>query len=156
MFARRPHALALAAVVSLGVRTSVASAPAGRYTIANGTVTDTKTGLVWQQTISAQQYPWQSSTATTAPAYCAGLSLNGAQGWRVPSLKELMTIVDLTQKTPAIDSSAFPSTPADFFWSTTQALGFGGAILWTVQFDKGIADGTTITTTNSAYVRCVR
>lgn len=152
----RTFVLAPALAIALFGHASIASAPAGRYTIAGGTVTDTKTGLVWQQTASTSKYPWTSSSATTASAYCAALSLNGTKPWRVPSLKELMTIVDLTQKSPAIDGAAFPSTPADFFWSATPTLGFSGQIYWTVQFDTGISDGTTVAAVNPAYVRCVR
>jgi hypothetical protein len=73
----RPLIVAPALAIALFAHASIASAPAGRYTIANGTVTDTKTGLVRQQTISTTKYPWTSTSATTASAYCAGLRLNG-------------------------------------------------------------------------------
>jgi hypothetical protein len=74
----------------------------------------------------------------------------------VPSLKGLMTIVDVTQKSPAIDATAFPATPADFFWAATPTLGFSGQIYWTVQFDTGLSDGTTSAVSFTNYVRCVR
>src|SRR5438128_5669991 len=88
------------AIVGL-VAASRANAPAGRYTIANGTVYDTKTKLTWQQAIVAPPSSWSD-----AASYCASLALDGT-GWRLPSAKELQTIVDESQRSPAIDPTAF-------------------------------------------------
>lgn len=138
------------------VHPSGANAPPGRYSIVNGTVADSKTGLTWQQNISQIKYPMTSNSGgTTATAYCASLGLAGTQPWRVPTVKELLTIVDVTQSSPAIDPNAFPSTPADFFYSTTPSALLPG-IYWTVKFDTGLADGTTAAAYFEEYVRCVR
>jgi hypothetical protein len=142
------------ALLSL-VHPSGANAPPGRYSIVNGTVADLKTGLTWEQNISQIQYPMASSTETTAPAYCASLHLNGTAPWRLPTIKELLTLVDVKQGSPAIDTSAFPSTPADFFYSATQATFLPG-ITWTVDFNTGLANGTTSAPNFKEYVRCVR
>ena len=76
--------------------------------------------------------------------------------WRVPSLVELITIVDVARKSPAIDAPAFPATPAEFSWSATPTLGRSGQIYWTVQFDTGLSYGTTRAVSFTDYVRCVR
>jgi hypothetical protein len=86
---------ALALVALAWTSPSRASAPAGRYTATAGQVTDARTGLTWQQTAS-------SSNGGDAAAYCAALDLNGT-GWRLPTIKELLTIVDDTRAKPAID-----------------------------------------------------
>ena len=64
-----------------------ADAPAGRFAKSTGIVTDTKTGLTWQQPASSATY-----TSDAAYTYCAGLGT----GWRVPTAKELLTLVGLT------------------------------------------------------------
>src|SRR5262245_35913474 len=67
-------------VASWGVR---ADAPPDRYMInsSQGLVTDLRTGLVWQQPISAMQYTWDA-----ANTYCRSLSIGGMTGFRIPSL----------------------------------------------------------------------
>jgi hypothetical protein len=147
----KQRASVLVAVTAVGLLASDlrANAPAGQYTAGSGTVTDNKTGLVWQQVVAATGY-----TFTTAPGYCAGLSLNGT-GWRVPTVKELMTLVDVTQTSgAAMDSTAFPGEPANQYWTST-FLGNGTSFSWYVDFSLG--GYTTYTSpTTSMYVRCVR
>ena len=137
-------ALGLAIVVA-----GHASAPAGRYTIANGMVYDTKTRLTWQQAASSSMY-----TQTDAVTFCSTLGLNGAT-WRLPTMKELLTIADLSVAPPGptIDSTAFPNTPAAYFWSSTLYSGTPGEA-WSVLFIYGFSYGNTIT--DMSYARCVR
>ena len=132
----------------------VASAPLGRadvpsgcYVVANGTVLDTKTTLTWQQGVDPGSYSWAD-----AQAYCATLDLDGGV-WRLPSMKELLTIVDFTRADPAIDPAAFPDTPSDYFWSSSPVAGSSTAA-WGVNFNKGSAGTAPLDFT--ARVRCVR
>src|ERR1700690_1382575 len=84
---------ALAAVaMALAVPAGAATAPAGRYTYpATGTVYDTKTKLTWQQTAQSAPRPYAGAAAKT---YCAGVGATlGGTGWRLPTVKELQTIV---------------------------------------------------------------
>jgi formylglycine-generating enzyme required for sulfatase activity len=140
-------------VVAVALATSAnASAPTGRYVVANGgtangTVYDTKTKLTWQQAIPSTTYAW-----TDAKSYCAGINLAGT-GWRLPTCKELQTIVDDSQTNPAVDLNAFPSTPADWFWSSSPLAG-SPSNAWGVDFGIGYAFNYDIT--NAKYVRCVR
>jgi len=125
-----------------------ASAPAGRYRVANGAVYDTKTKLTWQQSIPASTYA-QSDAAN----YCAALGLNGAM-WRLPTGKELITLVDVSvaYPGPTLDSTAFPATPGDYFWSMTPFEGTPDNA-WAVSFNYGGPDGYY--TSALHYVRCV-
>lgn len=128
-----------------------ASAPAGHYTVAAGTVTDNKTMLTWQQTISSSTY-----SLADAEDYCAALDLDGVQ-WRVPTTQELLSIVDFSVAAPgpAIDSTAFPATPADYFWSSTQWV--GGIMGYAVAIDFTGTNGTEGFEASTAYyVRCVQ
>jgi hypothetical protein len=124
-----------------------ADAPTGRYVVDGGTVTDTRTRLTWQRSPDATPRGW-----TFAAPYCSDLDLNG-KGWRLPSVKELLTLVDESRWGPAIDPVAFPSTPSDYFWTSSQLATFP-MFVWTVFFGKGTASFFDIN--NPRLIRCVR
>ena len=63
----------------------------------DGTVTDNVTELMWQQSFSSSTFTWGSAgTSGTAQSYCATLATGGHDDWRLPSVTELASIVDLT------------------------------------------------------------
>jgi hypothetical protein len=127
---------------------ALADAPSGRYTFpASGTVYDTRTQLTWQRAVDAGAYS-QSAAST----YCTGLSLAGT-GWRLPTKAELETIVDYTRSNPAIDPTAFPSTPSAYFWSSSPYVASGG-FGWLVSFNYGYSSSSDASGT--IRVRCVR
>ena len=88
------------------------AAPAGRYVISNGTVADSKTGLTWEQAVDPK-----GASLAGAQAICDTLSLGGQGGWRLPTVKELYSILDFeggsaTGSVPMIDPTAFPGSSA--------------------------------------------
>lgn len=139
-------ALALTVVLT---RSASATAPAGRYNLSDTTVTDLKTKLTWQRTVPSTTYGWED-----AKSYCAGLGSSlGGKGWRLPTVKELQTIVDDSRSDPAIDPTAFPDTPSTAFWSATALIG-SPSYAWNVYFYTG---GTyTYYVAYPFAVRCVR
>lgn len=126
-----------------------AAAPAGRYTIASGTAYDTMTKLTWEQAASSTFY-----TQTEAVTHCSTLGLNGA-AWRLPTVKELVTIVDASVPSPGptVDATAFPGAPSGAFWSSTPYAGASG-YGWAVYF--GIGYPAYNVASEAGYVRCVR
>ena len=139
------------ATLALIIRTNVrANAPAGRYTISGGTVLDTKTKLTWQQAVPAATMTWVDATN-----YCRDLGTTlGGTGWRLPTVKELLSLVDYSQTTnPLIDSNAFPATPTNFFWSSTQLAGSTTGA-WGVQWGSGPGANLNLMTM-PFEVRCV-
>jgi hypothetical protein len=145
--ASRLSRLSLLLVALAVCRQGHASAPSGRYTASNGTVLDTRTGLTWQQASSASTYTWSD-----AKAHCASLSLNGT-GWRLPSVKELETLVDFTVGSGARIDATFPGTSASYFWSSSPLAG-SATSAWEVSFGNGRAAYGDVGTTDP--VRCVR
>jgi hypothetical protein len=105
-------------------------------------VRDTLTNLVWQRQASATTMTW-----TAAKIYCS------SAGLRLPTVKELFSIVDFVVSPPHIDKKAFPSTPAESFWTSSPDAGYCGAA-WVVQFDYGLWSNTQESATYR--VRCVR
>jgi hypothetical protein len=112
-----------------------ASAAADVYTSnGDGTVTDTSTGLTWQQVGSSTTMTW-----ARALAYCEGLNLAGHTDWRLPTIKELRSLVDYNRYNPAINATYFPNTMSSVYWSsTTYANSTNGA--WAVNFYYGNDD----------------
>jgi hypothetical protein len=137
----------------LSVRPGRADAPAGRYQVdtVGGTVTDTATGLVWQRTGPTGNMPWDA-----ARTYCsAPPSLPGA-GWRLPTMKELLTLIDDSATgSTKIDGTAFPGTVTNPpYWSSSDL-----AILTTRAWVVGFGNGYTNDAGKASFtarVRCVR
>jgi hypothetical protein len=131
----------------------------GQFVVSNDglTVTDTITGLVWQRDSSGARAGCTNSPGCTlaeAKAYCAGLTLGGLTGWRLPGRFELLTIVDFTKLAPAIDQTAFPSTTLDWFWTSSPYAGSSDGSAWFVRFSIGDSGGLTVGANSG--VRCVR
>ena len=155
MNARIFRFLAAVAVVVALTASADASAPAGRYVVTsggtgNGTVYDTKTKLTWQQTVPSTTYTWAN-----AKTYCGSAAVStslGGTGWRLPTLKELQTIVDGSRFAPSIYQGAFLSAAGDNHWSSTPSVPVPSSA-WAVDFGVGFA---AYSDASSAYhVRCV-
>jgi hypothetical protein len=132
----RPIRLAsmlLYAVFGAGAATypaAVAKATGGPFKVTNDTVQDTATGLIWQRGSSPT-----TLTFSQATDYCAALELDGKK-FRLPTIKELHTLVDESRIMPAIDPTAFPKTDPAVYWSATQLATFPGSV-WAVSFSHG-------------------
>jgi hypothetical protein len=116
------------------------------YAAASPLVTDTLTGLVWQQSDDGV-----SRYAVEAVSYCDDLTWGGYSDWRLPSRMELLTLVDASRAAPAINP-AFAASNGKYWSSTVQA---GDTSLgWSVRFSDGLAsfDGLS----NPYRARCVR
>jgi Protein of unknown function (DUF1566) len=128
---------AVLVVASLSLR-GHADAPAGHYVVADGTVLDTKTGLMWQQ----GQFGGLGS--------CDTLELGGYDDWRVPSLKELLTIVDETRVSPAMDPVFSYTVGVDLYATSTGRVDSPGSG-WVVYMNQGTNQSQTW-----YALRCVR
>ena len=122
--------------------------PPARYAIAAGEVRDTKTGLTWKQDVSASTFAWAD-----AKTYCTSLS-DGGVAWRLPTMKELVTLVDVTRVAPpTIDCEAFPAASGTAAWSASSFLAVP-SYAWAVDFHGGYA--ISLDPSVSLGVRCVR
>ncbi len=98
----------------------------------DGTITDLNTGLIWQKTPPAKHYSWSE-----ALMYAENLQLAGYDDWRMPTIKELYSIVafcgNIRTNTPYIDVDYFdfqyPDTSRGHrlidaqYWSSNKYIG---------------------------------
>ena len=101
----------------------------------NGTITDTDTNLMWAQAPSAAK-SWND-----ALLYAEGLTLGGSSDWRLPNVKELQSLVDITRASatatttlPCINRTLFPTATATAYWSSTSVKASTPSEAWLVEF----------------------
>jgi len=100
------------------------SLPVSSYTDnGDGTVTDSVTGLMWEQKTDDggsrdkdKTYTWKD-----ALAYCENLVLGVGDhdDWRLPNTKEIERLVDIESSSPAVNTSCFSNTNNGLYWTGT-------------------------------------
>lgn len=126
----------------------------------DGTVTDNNTGLIWQKE-NGSTYNWYAAAgildATNNPSslnVCGSLSLGGHADWRLPSKKELVSIVDYSIPSPGPTINAlFTGSSSSYYWTSTELAG-SQTYGWAVSFNDGNVSFVSKTAPNP--VRCVR
>lgn len=111
---------------------------------------DDKTGLIWQDDQDvAQNY----LNYNEAKQYCEALKVDGYTDWRLPTLREAYTIVDLTQNRPAL-KNGFEVRDDGRYWTSTPFAKDPKGSAWYISMSYGEAE--PYTKDRSYYVRCVR
>jgi hypothetical protein len=124
----------------------------------DGTVKDRETGLTWEQDNGGMM------DFMDAHEYCEGLMIGDLSDWRLPTYRELSTLIDRRTNTPPrIDLNYFPKTKGVFYMtsSITQRQAFiyrretdadpEEEVVMLVNFGHDHYYPTQVT----AYVRCV-
>jgi hypothetical protein len=130
-------------------------------------VRDNVTCLIWEVKTDDRsihdrdnQYNWNDAE-TDFIKTLNNQQFAGVSDWRMPTINELASIVDLGTYKPSIDTRFFPGTMSAFYWSSTShayltasAWGVLYGSAWGVDFDDGGGDYNTKPT--SYCVRAVR
>jgi len=120
----------------------------------NGTITDTVTGLMWQKSDGGEK------SIEAARAYVDSLNLGGHNDWRLPVPLEMLSIFNLQKNNPAMDVSYFPSTGAEYWWTSIRQNGDSTKI-WCGNAGGGIGNHLRTETISSGgtkkfHVKAVR
>ena len=119
----------------------------------NGSVTDQLTGLQWSRCSLGQTWENGKCQGEARALSYAIVELVAKQGWRLPTLSELTSLVELRCAHPAINNRIFPTPASAAYWTSTRFASQDGNF-WQVQFSQG---ETVPEKANSvAYVRWVR
>jgi hypothetical protein len=161
----------------------------------DGTITDRNTELVWEKKSDDgdilhdkdNTYTWSGGSGDTIWDWLEDINAEGGTGfaghndWRIPNVRELLSIVHYEELGPAVSSefntncvpgatvitgsctvsSAPPEPPRLVYWSSTTFLPFPGGppgrTAWVVNFFFGTAEvGFDKTESLGRYVRAVR
>ncbi len=91
----------------------------------DGTITDTKTGLIWVKNPHTDLLEKFKSSMPWQPAIdaCKELDFAGHKDWRLPTAEELISIIDwdagAKDNEPTIDTKFFPDTKTRYYWTIT-------------------------------------
>ena len=138
----------------------------------DGTITDTRTGLMWEKISDDGSIHDKDTSYTWAGAVSGKIaSLNGGAGfagwtdWRVPNRAELLTLVDLGAVNPAVpppfNTGCVPGctvascscTLSNYYWSSS-TYDDGPSQAWFVAFFDGFSSAANKLT--AYWVRAVR
>lgn len=119
-------------------------------------VLDRTTGLIWQRCSLGQT--WNGTTCIGTPhTYTWAQALNASQtvgnGYRLPTIGELVSLSNYQCYEPAINLSFFPATPDGDYWSSSPYVGSTNHA-WGVNFYIG--DTHYFTKDSKRHVRAVR
>lgn len=93
-----------------------------KLVMSGAAVLDKETGLVWEQSPNTNHLSWY-----TGASQCDSELHGGRGGWRLPTIQELLSLVDATQQAPALP----PGNPfsnlqlgqTSYYWTNSIAVG---------------------------------
>ena len=119
-------------------------------------VRDNVTQLIWEVKTAnnySLSYTWFDATLVYASSVNTAALCSFKSGWRLPTRRELLSIVHHGAINPAIDTHYFPNTWANDYW-TSDMYALDPNYTWTVNFYSG---GASVYGQNfSMSVRLVR
>jgi hypothetical protein len=138
----------------------------------DGTITDNRTGLMWEKLSDDGSlhdidttYTWANAFAVKVAGLNGGGGFAGHTDWRLPNRSELESVVNLGAVNPSV-SAAFNTawapgctvttcrcTQSGVYWSAT-TYQYSPSSAWHVVFNDGNVDANN--KTNNNYVRGVR
>jgi hypothetical protein len=124
----------------------------GSLSVGVDTVLDSMTNLEWQRTaMEDEDRDWQG-----ALAYCEALTHAAKSDWRLPSIKELLTIIDESAlDAPVVDATSFGDSSASRYWSSTPAR-WSPSERFAFALETGFGLTPDVKMTEVAAARCVR
>ncbi len=117
---------------------------ASHFSLRGGEAFDSRTGLTWKR--CSEGRTWQTGACVGDLMFFSldQARARGADGWRMPTIAELASLLDRNCQDPPSDTRAFPDIEATeegdgTYWSSS-AMGMLN-LTYTVDFINGIVDG---------------
>jgi len=156
---KRLQSLAVFVLLIVG-SISISDAQSARFQLNNdGTITDTKTSLMWEQAPSSGRMTWSQ-----AAGYAKNLRLTGYKDWRLPSINELKVLLNISKGDGDTENESnrhtylmehgFKNIQINEYWSSSAVDG-GPQNAWDVRMDNGTV-GYNAHKNSMEYVLCVR
>lgn len=123
-----------------------ATTPSSDFVFHNdGTVTHKRTGLMWQQCMVGQTMSEFNECIGTptimswdqALQYAQSAMVAGHNDWRLASVKELSSIMEMQCHEPVVNEAVFPTNYSLAAWSSTPVSGTNRAL--TLSFGHGVS-----------------
>ena len=132
------------------MRTALLMMVTGTLLFAASSKVDEKTGFVWQDNKDVAKV---EKSYTEAKKYCEELDVDGFSDWRLPTLAEAYTIIDMRRERPAL-KNGFVMRVDEWFWTATPFAGAPKKEAWRLSLRYGEAEPSRQDRTQ--HVRCVR
>jgi len=96
-------------------------------------VLDKETGLVWERDVSSGTPHWYD-----AIVYCTSLTKGGRNGWHLPTIEQLASLLDMSVDSPKLpEGHPFLGVLPHAYWSATTDASNGNLAL-SVGFNRGL------------------
>lgn len=118
--------------------------------LASDVLTDSKTGLMWQDNSAAKytKKDWKG-----ALAFCNELRLAGYADWRLPTIKELETVVGTSPRNMDMKQGFKNVGGSGYYWSSSSDES-NEEFAWMMNFKRGYEYKNY--KTYERHIRCVR
>jgi len=141
------------------------AAPSPRFSTANGRVVDNLTGLIWLQNANCTEtingvakgsgsLTWLHAlnlSNSLAAGKCGLTDGSSASQWRLPTRKELQTIIDASKSNPAVPAGhPFSNIQISSYWSSTTYAG-STTFAWFTYLGDGSVDSDYKTSTRYVW-----
>lgn len=110
------------------------------------TVIDNLTGLMWRRQFAADTMTWEA-----ALTYADTSTHGGFTDWRLPNVKEIQSIADVSRINPCLNASYFTANPAMKCWASTSLPNKTGSA-WYLDTRFGITTYDVKTRRNYVYL----
>jgi len=118
------------------------------YEKSENIVIDKGNKLMWQDNNEVTHY---LETAVSAKVYCENIILNGYIDWRMPTINEMINILDLNNKNTIHEK--FKYINPNIYITNTSFIE-DDSLLWAIDFKTGLI--LKDSKVNSNYIRCIR
>jgi hypothetical protein len=118
-----------------GIRAGAAW-PDPRFEASDETVLDRLTGLAWMRRADLTKGPVAWDEALAAVRSLNEGRFDGAEGWRLPNIRELASLTDMGRHSPALPSGHPFRGVSDAYWSSTTSI-YDPSYAWTLYLMDG-------------------